>query len=59
MMENQEKVNEAPAYKVYDEMACEVLIATNNFDDANYTAYNHQCVLLDNRTGKVIHDYSC
>ena len=44
-------------YTVLDEMACEVLLKTENEKEARAMAYNHQCVLMLN--DKVIHDYSC
>ena len=44
-------------YKVFDEMAGEILLETTDEKEARAVAYNHQCILaLD---GKVIHDYSC
>ena len=44
-------------YTVYDEMACQTLLETDNKQDAYQTAYNHQCVLM--LDGKVIRDFSC
>ena len=44
-------------YTVLDEMACEVLLKTEDEKEARAMAYNHQCVLMLN--GEVIHDYSC
>jgi|GEM_PF-1462072 len=58
-MENQQKNNENPAHRVYDEMGCEDLLLTDNLNEARSVAYNHQCILFDNLTGKVIFDYSC
>lgn len=46
----------AEGYTVYDEMACEVLLKTNDKKAAEDKAYDHQCVLFYN--GKVFHDYS-
>lgn len=47
----------AEGYTVYDEMACEVLLKTNDEAKARYKAYDHQCVLFFD--GKFKHDYSC
>lgn len=46
-------------YKVYDEMSCSELLITSDRKEAHSVAYNHQCILIDNITGKVIKDYSC
>ncbi|MET3114847.1 hypothetical protein AAKU52_002587 [Pedobacter sp. CG_S7] len=58
-MENQEKATETFQYRVYDEMGCEHLLFTNDLKEAQDKAYNHQCILLDNLTNKVLKDYSC
>ncbi|MGO1520289.1 MAG: hypothetical protein ACTHXT_14710 [Sphingobacterium sp.] len=47
-----------PLYRVYDEMACDVVLFTDDLKEAHGVAYNYQSVLIDNRTGKVIKDYS-
>jgi hypothetical protein len=44
-------------YKVYDEMACAVILETPDKKLAHDEAYNHQCILMLN--GKVIKDFSC
>ena len=44
-------------YTVFDEMAFEVLLTTEDKKEAFETAYNYQCVLMFN--GKVIRDFSC
>lgn len=58
-MENQENTSQLPLYTVFDEMAFEVLLLTDDIQEAHEKAYNHQCVLIDNHTNKVIKDYSC
>jgi len=59
IMDNQESATGTFKYLVYDEMACEALLSTNDLNEARNNAYNYQCVLIDNETKKVIHDYSC
>ena len=44
-------------YEVFDEMAMQELLKTENEAEARAMAYNHQCVLKLN--GIQIHDYSC
>jgi len=44
-------------YIVYDEMACAVLLVTENETEARKKAFNHQCILK--KDGAVIKDYSC
>ena len=46
-------------YRVFDEMGFEVLLYTDDLKEAQDEAYNHQCVLINNLTDQVIHDYSC
>lgn len=58
-MKNQTINNETALYRVYDEMACEVVLFTNDLQIAHDEAYNYQSVLIDNQTNKVIKDYSC
>lgn len=53
------KCNGEALYRVYDEMACDNVLFTDNFEYAKDEAYNYQAVLFDNLTGKVICDYSC
>jgi len=55
----EEKKEEKELYQVYDEMDCKVLLLTNDLTEAKGTAYNHQCVLIDNHTKIVLKDYSC
>ena len=43
-------------YTVFDEMAMEELLRTEDEVEARTKAYNHQCILKKN--GKVICDYS-
>jgi len=57
-MENQKINHETPLYRVYDEMACEAVLFTDNFQQADDEAYNYQSLLIDNHTDKVIRDYS-
>jgi hypothetical protein len=59
IMENQKLNSETVLYRVYDEMACEVVLYTDDLQEARNQAYNYQSVLIDNQTDKVIHDYSC
>ena len=58
-MENQSNLLEEALYRVYDEMGCEDLLYTNDLKTAKDTAYNYQCILFDNKTNSVLHDYSC
>lgn len=58
-MENQKEETENKLYRVFDEMAMDIILLTNDLKEANGAAYNHQCVLIDNITGSVIKDYSC
>jgi len=58
-MENQNLNSQTALYRVYDEMACEVVLYTDDLQEARNQAYNYQSVLIDNQTDKVIHDYSC
>ena len=44
-------------YTVFDEMAMEVLLTTDDLTEAKKVAYNHQCILKQG--DKVLHDYSC
>lgn len=46
-------------YRVFDEMGFGVIFTTDNLQEAQDCAYNHQCLLIDNLTDKVIYDYSC
>ncbi|WP_316851579.1 hypothetical protein [Pedobacter agri] len=58
-MENRANNNEITLYRVYDEMALEDILETSDLREAKNFAYNHQCILIDNLTGLVMHDYSC
>ncbi|MET4545676.1 hypothetical protein ABIE26_002994 [Pedobacter africanus] len=58
-IESQENNARLPLYRVYDEMACEDLLFTNDLQEAKAKAYNHQCILIDNHANNVIKDYSC
>lgn len=58
-MENQQVNPETALYRVYDEMACEVVLYTDDLKEARTKAYNYQSVLIDNQTDNVIYDYSC
>lgn len=58
-MKNQETITETKMYRVYDEMACETIVETDDANLAIDTAYNYQAVLIENATGRVISDYSC
>lgn len=44
-------------YIVFDEMANEEVLKTEDLKEAMDEAYNRQCILI--KDGKVIHDYSC
>ncbi|HLT86465.1 MAG TPA: hypothetical protein VKZ57_02680 [Sphingobacterium sp.] len=46
-------------YQVYDEMACEVILTTDDPQLAIDTAYNYQSLLIDNHSGKILRDFSC
>lgn len=46
-------------YRVFDEMAFENILFTDDADLAISTAYVYQSILFDNQTNKVIKDYSC
>jgi len=59
IMENTAPNNEIALYRVHDEMAFEDIMETSDLQEARNAAYNYQCILIDNLTGRVIHDYSC
>lgn len=58
-MENLVNNQEIALYRVHDEMAFEDILETSDLQEAKSVAYNHQCVLIDNLTGRVLYDYSC
>jgi len=58
-MENLTIKEKQAKYRVYDEMACENVLFTDNLQEARNCAYNYQSVLIDNETGCVLADYSC
>lgn len=57
-MENEINNTKEELYTVYDEMACEILLETSNLKTAQKKAFNYQCLLINNKTRKVIKDYS-
>lgn len=59
IMENTNLNKETALYRVFDEMAFETVHYTNDLKDAREVAYNYQAILIDNKTDKVIYDYSC
>lgn len=58
-MTDSKNTKTTPLYRVFDEMACDVILLTDDPKEAHNVAYNYQSVLIDNHTGKVITDYSC